>query len=90
VWDVPTENIELGLRLILTAECLFAAACTLTKVSMLFLVRKIVLNATGPLRLISSIAITVVSLQGIVFCFVVVFQCRSVWPESGSNLSGHI
>jgi hypothetical protein len=62
--------------MVLSAEIMFAAACTLTKLSMLMLVRRMLVNASIFWRRITLLAITVVSIQGFVFCLTVIFQCR--------------
>jgi hypothetical protein len=64
--------------MVLTAQLMFAAACTLTKLSMLMLVRRMLCTASLMWRRITLLAITVVSIQGTVFCITIIFQCRSV------------
>jgi hypothetical protein len=57
---------------------MFALACTLTKLSMLFLVRRMLSSSSLFWRRVTLAAIGIVALQGTVFCFTVIFQCRSV------------
>lgn len=77
-YDIPLNHITPGLKMVLTAQLMFAAACTLTKLSMLMLVRRMLCTASLAWRRITLLAITVVSTQGTVFCITVIFQCRSV------------
>jgi len=62
--------------MILVAETMFATGITLTKLSMLTLIQRI--HANGPLfwRRVINFAIIIVILQGLIFCLVVLFQCR--------------
>lgn len=62
--------------MVLSAEIMFACACTLTKLSMLMLVRRMLVNASVFWRRITLFAIVVVTIQGSVFCLTVIFQCR--------------
>lgn len=64
--------------MVLAAEVTFAAAITLTKLSMLMLVKRLLANASLLWRRITLVAIAVVTVQGTVFCLTVIFQCRSV------------
>jgi hypothetical protein len=62
--------------MVLGTEVVFGAACTLTKLSMLMLVRRMLSSATMFWRRITLLAIIVVTIQGSVFCLTVIFQCR--------------
>ena len=64
--------------MVLAAEVTFAAAITLTKLSMLMLVRRLLVNASLLWRRVTLAAIVIVTIQGIVFCLTVIFQCRYV------------
>jgi hypothetical protein len=61
---------------------MFAVACTVTKLSMLMVVRKILASATRLWRRITLFAIIILSIQGSVFYITVIFQCRCVLLES--------
>ncbi|RDW58088.1 hypothetical protein BP6252_13499 [Coleophoma cylindrospora] len=76
VYDIPVENVTTGLKMVLATEVMFATACTLVKLSMLMLVRRMLSNASLFWRRITLLAIVVVILQGSVFCLTVLFQCR--------------
>ncbi|TVY87143.1 hypothetical protein LAWI1_G005722, partial [Lachnellula willkommii] len=74
--DIPPSEIPRGLKIVLCTELMFAAACTLTKLSMLVFTYRL-LSSSGRLwRRVTSAAIAVVSLQGGIFCISVIFQCR--------------
>jgi hypothetical protein len=77
-YDIPLDHITPGLKMVLTAQLMFAAACTLTKLSMLMLVRRMLCTASLVWRRITLLAIMVVSIQGTVFCITIIFQCRPV------------
>ncbi|KAG9230789.1 hypothetical protein BJ875DRAFT_384378 [Amylocarpus encephaloides] len=77
-YDIPLDQISTGLKMVLITEVVFALACTLTKLSMLMFVRRILNSASLLWRRITLLAILIVSVQGIVFCFTVIFQCRPI------------
>lgn len=64
--------------MVLGAEIAFAAACTLTKLSMLMLFRRLLVSSTLLWRRITVLAMIVVGIQGSVFIITVIFQCRQV------------
>ena len=71
--------MSIGIKVVLAVQVIFACAVTLTKLSMLMLTRRITFAcATGLWYSITTTAIIVVSIQGMVFCLAVVFQCRYV------------
>src|SRR3954468_16912834 len=78
-YDIPVTQVEFGLKMVLLIEIMFAAACTLTKLSMLMLVRRMLAGAALFWRRVVLGAVWVVSLQGGLFCIILVFQCRSVY-----------
>ncbi|KAM3076934.1 hypothetical protein ACMFMF_004850 [Clarireedia jacksonii] len=44
-YDIPVDHVEFGLKMVLLIEIMFAAACTLTKLSMLMLVKRMLAGA---------------------------------------------
>jgi hypothetical protein len=76
VYDIPVSHVTTGLKMVLATEVVFAAACTLTKLSMLMLVRRMLSSARLFWRRITWLAIIVCAIQGSVFCLTVIFQCR--------------
>lgn len=79
VYDIPPDDMSIGIKVVLAVQVIFACAVTLTKLSMLMLTRRITFAcATGLWYSITTTAIIVVSIQGMVFCLAVVFQCRYV------------
>ncbi|PQE31623.1 integral membrane protein [Rutstroemia sp. NJR-2017a WRK4] len=44
-YDIPVTQVEFGLKMVLLVEIMFASACTLTKLSMLMLVRRMLAGA---------------------------------------------
>ncbi|KAL2061629.1 hypothetical protein VTL71DRAFT_7006 [Oculimacula yallundae] len=77
-YDIPLSYISGGLKMVLAAEVTFAAAITLTKLSMLMLVRRLLVNASLLWRRITWAAIIIVTIQGLVFCLTIIFQCRPI------------
>ncbi|KAH6716762.1 integral membrane protein [Leptodontidium sp. MPI-SDFR-AT-0119] len=77
-YDIPVSHVTGGLKLVLAAEVTFAAAITLTKLSMLMLVRRLLACASLFWRRVTLAAIVIVTIQGSVFCLTVIFQCRPI------------
>ncbi|KAH7314208.1 integral membrane protein [Rhexocercosporidium sp. MPI-PUGE-AT-0058] len=77
-YDIPVSHVTGGLKMVLAAEVTFAAAITLTKLSMLMLVRRLLVNSSLLWRRVTLAAIVVVTIQGSVFCLTVIFQCRPI------------
>ncbi|KAH7391517.1 integral membrane protein [Cadophora sp. MPI-SDFR-AT-0126] len=77
-YDIPISHVTGGLKMVLAAEVTFAAAITLTKLSMLMLVRRLLVNASLFWRRVTLAAIAIVTIQGSVFCLTVIFQCRPI------------
>lgn len=75
-YDIPPDHVVTGLKMVLGAEIAFAAACTLTKLSMLMLFRRLLVSSTLLWRRITVLAMIVVGIQGSVFIITVIFQCR--------------
>ncbi|CAG8983868.1 hypothetical protein HYALB_00005506 [Hymenoscyphus albidus] len=75
-YDIPASKIPNGLKMVLVTELIFGLACTLTKLSMLMLVRRMLKSASSLWRRITLLAIAIVATQGTIFCFTVIFQCR--------------
>lgn len=57
-------------------ECLFGAAVSLTKLSLLILTRRIMSNGTGFLRHVAAAGMVIVACEGVIFNLVVIFTCR--------------
>jgi hypothetical protein len=77
-WDVVPDMVTVGLQLSLATQILYGAASALTRLSMLFLCRRILSAQSRRLRYIVIFAVTVIPLAPVVFIIVVVFQCRYV------------
>ncbi|KAG4435661.1 hypothetical protein IFR05_008856 [Cadophora sp. M221] len=77
-YDIPISHVTGGLKMVLAAEVTFAAAITLTKLSMLMLVRRLLACASLFWRRVTVAAIVIVTIQGSVFCLTVIFQCRPI------------
>ncbi|CZR65357.1 related to L-fucose permease [Phialocephala subalpina] len=76
IWDVRADTITAGLKIVLAMEVLFGVATTLTKVSMLALIYRIMAKGASRLAKVAIGAMVLVAAQGTAFCFVVIFQCR--------------
>ncbi|KAI9054691.1 hypothetical protein LZ554_001843 [Drepanopeziza brunnea f. sp. 'monogermtubi'] len=75
-YDIPPSYVVGGLKMVMAAQVAFGAAITLTKLSMLMLVKRLLTSASLFWRRITIIAIIFVALQGTVFGLTVIFQCR--------------
>lgn len=79
-WDVLPSTVAIGEKFSLTSQILFAAASTCTRLSMLFLTRRILASGYARLQSIINFAIVWMSTGCLVFIIVVVFQCKYVFP----------
>jgi hypothetical protein len=71
--------------MVLATEVLFAMAATLTKLSMLALVYRIMAKTSSRLSKVVIGAVVLVAAEGIAFCFTTIFECRYVLPKSHSG-----
>ena len=78
IWDVPLDDFVSARKLDLVLQILFAAACTLTKVSMVLLSRRLMRDVSLRYKKISELAIVVIVGEGVIFCFVSMLQCTLV------------
>jgi hypothetical protein len=78
-YDIPLGDIVIGLKIVLGIQVVFAFAVTFIKLSMLALTQRITSVCASSLWYkITTGAIVLVSIQGMVFCLAVIFQCRYV------------
>ncbi|KAI6362391.1 hypothetical protein MCOR25_006202 [Pyricularia grisea] len=99
VWDFPTENTVPAYKSALAVGILFAAATTLTKLSMLSLIYRITSAANQHVtRCLVLLVITIVAVDGVVFILVELTQCMplslfwtpSFTPQNCINQSDHL
>ncbi|KAM5453920.1 hypothetical protein MaudCBS49596_002545 [Microsporum audouinii] len=99
VWDVPLNELVLSLKLTLALEALFAIGSSLTKLSLLCFTRKITAGTNSVvLRWLVIVNMAIVALEMIIFCIVVVFNCRPIsayWtlstkPQKCINETAHL
>lgn len=76
VWDVPTGEVEIALKMALAVEMLFALGCTLTKISILLLIIRIMASSSNFLRKLARGMIVLVSIEALIFCIVSLNTCR--------------
>src|SRR5208282_6226795 len=76
VWDVPTDQLELGLKYVIAVEVLFGIACSLTKLSMLLLILRVMAAGSTILRRLSITVMVIVFLEMFIFAIVVINTCR--------------
>ncbi|KAL3422759.1 integral membrane protein [Phlyctema vagabunda] len=76
VWDIHLDKLILGLKIELAAQVLFSAGSTLTKLSMLAMVKRIMSVSNGFMFKLVNYAMILVVVQASVFCIVTIFQCR--------------
>jgi hypothetical protein len=75
-WDVPAEQLTTGLKYGMAVEVTFAIAGGLTKMSLLFFLRRIMTTATGVVRRIGQIVMVIVGAEMVVFTIVVINTCK--------------
>jgi hypothetical protein len=76
VWDVPPDQLELGLKYVIAVEVLFCIACSLTKLSMLLLILRVLAAGSTILRRLSITVMVIVFLESVIFSIVVINTCR--------------
>lgn len=76
VWDNPPDQLVLALKLVMAAEILFSFGCSLTRLSILLLVLRVMAAGRGALRYIIIFMITLVSVEQFIFCVVALNTCR--------------
>lgn len=67
------DTITTGLKLVLATQVLFRAATTLTKLSVLALVYRIVAEGSKRMPKFIAGAVLLIVVRGISFCFTVIF-----------------
>jgi hypothetical protein len=75
VWDILFEKLSPAVALGLVQEIPFATAVCLTKCSALLLISRL---RGLPRDWPCLIALNVISVQGVMFCFLCIFQCKLV------------
>ncbi|KAK7703092.1 hypothetical protein SLS64_009363 [Diaporthe eres] len=78
VWDVPIELTKPSLQFSLANQLLFDVATTLTKLSMLSLIYRVVSADKSRYRYVVLALAAVVLTDGLIFFFITTFQCRPV------------
>lgn len=76
VWDVTLYHQSMSLRLSMALEILFSIACTLTRVSMLLLVLRIMATGRGILRSLAIGSMVFLCMEVFIFCIVAIDTCR--------------
>lgn len=76
VWDVPTDQLVVGLKFVIAVEILFVISASLTKVSMLLLINRIMAAGSSTLRRISTALMVIVCVNCAIYFIVVLNTCR--------------
>jgi hypothetical protein len=76
VWDVPPDQLVTGLKFVIAVEILFVTGASLTKVSMLLLINRIMASGSGTLRRISMGMMVLVCVDCMIYLIVTVNTCR--------------
>jgi hypothetical protein len=76
VWDNPPDQLVLALKLSMAVEILYSFACSLTRLSILLLVFRVMAAGGGTLRHITIFMITLVCVQQFIFLVVSINTCR--------------
>ncbi|CAN8096919.1 unnamed protein product [Discula destructiva] len=85
IWDIPFAYYTVNLQASLASQLLFGLSTSLTKLSMLALIWRVVsVDGTSYRYVVIAVAI-IVSLDGFIFFFVTLFQCSP--PEAYWTLS---
>jgi hypothetical protein len=76
VWDVPADQLVTGLKFVIAVEILFVAGASLTKVSMLLLINRIMASGSVMLRRISTALMVIVCTDCVIYLIVAVNTCK--------------
>jgi len=76
IWDVPPDQLVTGLKFVIAVEILFVTGASLTKVSMLLLINRIMASGSVMLRRISMALMFIVCLDCVLFFIVCINTCR--------------
>jgi hypothetical protein len=76
VWDVPTYELETALKLALVVELLFSLGCTLIRLSILFLITRVLAAGSGALRKLALVLMGLMCVQEFIFFVVAINTCR--------------
>jgi len=92
IWDLLLTNNEIqsGLKLVMISQVMFCLASTATKLSMLALTWRILTNGSNRQRPLVLAAGIVIACEGLLFSFLVIFQCRYELLHLSSITSKHI
>ncbi|KAJ4391468.1 hypothetical protein N0V93_005085 [Gnomoniopsis smithogilvyi] len=85
IWDVPLEDVTPSLQASLASQLMFDLSTTLTKLSMLALIWRVVSLNQGRYKYAVIVVALIVAIDGIVFFFITTFQCSP--PEAYWTLS---
>ncbi|KAE9369204.1 hypothetical protein N431DRAFT_485162 [Stipitochalara longipes BDJ] len=77
-WDILPDTVATSLKFSLTSQILFAVASTCTRLSMLFLTRRILSNGNPRLEKFIIFAIAFMATDCCIFITVAIFQCRPI------------
>jgi hypothetical protein len=75
-WDVIPAVVTIGGKLVLISQLLFAVASTCTRLSMLFLTRRILVTGYERLQKIIVFTIVLMGVDCLIFVTMAIFQCR--------------
>ena len=79
-WDQVPTTVATSLKFSLSCQILFALASTCTRLSMLFLTRRILSKGNPRLEKIIIFAIVFMTTDCCIFITVAIFQCRYYFP----------
>jgi hypothetical protein len=80
VWDVPPDRLVIALKYALAVEILFSLACSLTRISILLLIMRIMSASNNIFRKLSICLIGLMVAEEFIFCVVAINTCRYASP----------
>jgi hypothetical protein len=90
VWDVPSNELEIALKYALVVEILFSLACSLTRLSILLLIMRVMAAGKSILRQLAIIVMVLVVVEEFVFCTVALNTCRYAALASSTPYSTNV
>jgi hypothetical protein len=75
IWDVRTDELVLSLKLAMAIEIIFSFACTLTRLSILLLVLRLMATGKCILRQFAIFSMVLIVVEEVIFSVVVINTC---------------
>ncbi len=75
VWDVPVPQLYVALKFAMAVEVLFSFACSLTRLSILLLIRRIMAAGSEVWKRLTIALVVLICVEECIFCVVAINTC---------------